>query len=97
MSVYEMADALDVAKLRITELENVVDTVKISVSNEFREKSTETERTYREEMQRQIQLREQELTAKFEKRIEMNQKTHQDEIENLRIIHAQEVTRLKGE
>jgi hypothetical protein len=56
MSVYEMDEALDVAKLRITELENVIGRVKNSISNEFREKSVEIECIHREKMQRKIHL-----------------------------------------
>jgi hypothetical protein len=52
---------------------------------------------HKEELQRQLQLQERELSAEFEKKVSLNQKLHQEEIENIKSTHAQKVTRLQGE
>jgi hypothetical protein len=52
---------------------------------------------HREELEKQLQLQEKELSAEFEKKVSLNQKLHQEEIEKLKATHAQEVMRLKGE
>jgi hypothetical protein len=89
MSVYEMAEALDIAKLIITELEDSIDTIKNTISDEFRKEAMEVELVHKEETQRQLQLQEKELAAEFEKRVRINQKIHQNEMEKLKITHAQ--------
>jgi len=89
MSVYEMVEALDIAKLIITELEDSIDTFKNTISDEFMKEAMEYELVHKEETHRQLQLQENELTAKFEKRVRINQKIHQNEMEKLKVTHAQ--------
>jgi hypothetical protein len=48
-------------------------------------------------MERQLKIREKELKEELNETISLNQKTHHDEVDKLKLIHAQEVTRLKGE
>jgi len=76
MSVYEVKTTLDTTKERIVELEASIDTIKEDVASEFKKEATTTEHSHREELARQLKLREKDLTIEFEKKINLKQKMH---------------------
>jgi len=48
-------------------------------------------------MERKLKVQEKELKEEFNETISLNQKMHKYEVENIRIVHDQEATILKGE
>jgi hypothetical protein len=97
MSFYEVAEGLDISKEIVSKLEASMDTIRESVANEFKKGAIAAESLYQEELERQLQLQEKDLSIEFEKKIILNHKLHQEEIDNIKSTHDQEDMRLQGE
>jgi hypothetical protein len=70
--VYEVAEALDISRAKVDELEATMNTIIDSLTNEFKREANTTEYLHKEELQRELQLQENRLTIEFEKKTSVN-------------------------
>jgi hypothetical protein len=94
MSMYEVAEALDISRTRVVELEASMNTIKERLASEFKKEVDMAEKLHRDEVQKELQLQENKLCVEFEHKANINQKLHQEEIEKLKTTHTQEVEKL---
>jgi len=73
-----------------------MDSIKDNLANEYRKDAITTEHFHREELQRELQLQEIELSVEFEQKAILNKNLLQEEIKCLKATHTQEMTRLQA-